>query len=248
MIKNNSKSKKRTSKYPFPKKYYQGLSKKDKEEQIKELEKSRALYKKGVYIGRSQKSSFKSKKSTHIVEFEEKYNVNINDQKAVFKATGITPKAQKAIIKKGMGAFYSSGSRPNQSAQSWALARLASVILKHGAYKVDRHILIENNCDNIKPPKRQVGGKGKSITNPKGKSKSNPKGKSNTNPKGKSNPRSKIISCCKINDKNESEHLQCERKSDHKIFDLPRRFKRKSCKKIRGFTMESSCAPYKSCK
>ena len=102
------------------------------------------------------KSSFKSQKSAHVVEFEEKYGISINDKKGVYKSTGITPKAQDEIISKGMGAFYSSGSRPNQSAQSWALATLASVILKHGAYKVDRHILIEHKCDNIKaPPKKQ---------------------------------------------------------------------------------------------
>jgi hypothetical protein len=42
---------------------------------------------------------------------------------------------------------------------------------------------------------------------------------------------------------------QCIRKKDNKIFDLPRRFSRKQCqKKVRGFTMRSSCAPYKGCK
>ena len=79
-------------------------------------------------------------------------------KKRFSKATGVTPKAQDEIISKGMGAFYSSGSRPNQSAQSWALARLASVILKHGAYKVDRHILVKYDCDNIKKPNKSGGG------------------------------------------------------------------------------------------
>ena len=227
-LKSKTKTKKKTSrKYPFPKKYYQGLSKKDKAKQIKELEKSRELYKKGIYKGRSEKTSFKSKKSAHVVEFENKYGVSINDSVAVHKMTGITKKAQDAIISKGMGAFYSSGSRPNQSAQSWALARLASVILKHGAYKVDRHILVENNCDNIKPP-------------PKGS------GKSKKTQKGGGS--SKIVSCCQITDKNESKFKQCKRDYDGKIFDLPRRFKRSRCKRARGFTMRSSCAPFKSCK
>ena len=39
----------------------------------------------------------------------------------------------------------------------------------------------------------------------------------------------------------------CKRK-DGKIFTLPRRFTKNRCKKIRGFTMRSSCAPYKYCK
>ena len=39
------------------------------------------------------------------------------------------------------------------------------------------------------------------------------------------------------------------RKSDKKIFSLPRRFTRKRCKKgAKGFTMKASCAPYKDCK
>ena len=39
------------------------------------------------------------------------------------------------------------------------------------------------------------------------------------------------------------------RKSDKKIFSLPRRFTRKRCKKgAKGFTMKASCAPYKGCK
>jgi hypothetical protein len=40
----------------------------------------------------------------------------------------------------------------------------------------------------------------------------------------------------------------CERTSDGKRFDLPRRFTRKQCAKPKGFTMRSSCAPYKGCK
>jgi Cu-Zn family superoxide dismutase len=35
---------------------------------------------------------------------------------------------------------------------------------------------------------------------------------------------------------------------DDKIFNLPRRFTRKQCADIRGFTMRASCAPYKGCK
>ena len=243
MAKNKSKTPKKTRKYPFPKKYYQGLSKEDKEAQIKELKKSQALYKKGIYVGRTQKDSFKSKKSAHVVEFEEKYGISINDKKAVFKATGVTPKAQDEIISKGMGAFYSSGSRPNQSAQSWALARLASVILKHGAYKVDRHILVKYDCDNIKKPNKSGG-----YRKPRSKSKTRraKTKRAKTRRKAKSLDKSPI-SCCKITEENESQFKECERKSDHKVFELPRKFNRTSCKNIRGFTMESSCAPYISC-
>ena len=51
--------------------------------------------------------------------------------------------------------------------------------------------------------------------------------------------------CCKHTKKNK----QCLRVSDNKVFQLPRRFTRKKCSKgINGFTMRSSCAPYKYCK
>ena len=52
-----------------------------------------------------------------------------------------------------------------------------------------------------------------------------------------------MINCCKTL-KNKK---KCKR-SDNKIFKLPRRFTKKQCKNIRGFSMKSSCAPYKLCK
>ena len=53
-------------------------------------------------------------------------------------------------------------------------------------------------------------------------------------------------SCCNIKRKTK----KCYRKSDKKIFNLPRRFTKKACltKKIKGFTMCASCAPFKGCK
>ena len=53
-----------------------------------------------------------------------------------------------------------------------------------------------------------------------------------------------MVNCC---NHNESAKF-CIRKSDKKEFNLPRRFSRKQCKKPKGFTMRSSCAPYKGCK
>ena len=50
-------------------------------------------------------------------------------------------------------------------------------------------------------------------------------------------------SCCYVNEKRAK---TCRRK-DNKVFILPRRFTRKKCKKARGFTMRSSCAPFKYC-
>lgn len=52
------------------------------------------------------------------------------------------------------------------------------------------------------------------------------------------------MNCC-VHGKNAK---KCFRKSDKKRFELPRRFTRKRCLgKIKGFSMRSSCAPYKGC-
>ncbi len=53
----------------------------------------------------------------------------------------------------------------------------------------------------------------------------------------------KVNTCCKHTQKDKV----CIRK-DGKQFSLPRKFSRKKCKNPRGFTMRSSCAPYKGCK
>ena len=39
---------------------------------------------------------------------------------------------------------------------------------------------------------------------------------------------------------------KCRRK-DGKLFNLPRKFTKKRCGHVKGFTMRSSCAPYKYC-
>lgn len=52
-----------------------------------------------------------------------------------------------------------------------------------------------------------------------------------------------MIDCCIHTKKNK----KCVRKKDFKVFNLPRKFTRKQCKYSRGFSMRSSCAPYKYC-
>ena len=124
------------------------LSKKDKAKQKKQLQKSRAAYKKGIYINRKPLTSFKNKKSQHLINAEKIYKVNkivINNNLA--KKTGCSIKALNKIVKKGIGAFYSSGSRPSQTSYSWGIARLASSISGGKAAAVDYNILVEG-CNN----------------------------------------------------------------------------------------------------
>ena len=123
----------------IPKKYTASLSRKDKNEQKKNLIKSRKMYKKGIYVDRPKLKSYPKKRSSHIVTFEKKYNHKITDKDFIHKNI-ISTKGQNQILKKGRGAYYSSGSRPNQSSSSWAYARLASVITGGKARKVDKKI------------------------------------------------------------------------------------------------------------
>lgn len=50
--------------------------------------------------------------------------------------------------------------------------------------------------------------------------------------------------CCKACSRNK----KCVRKSDKKVFTLPRKFGRNACASPKGFTMRASCAPFKNCR
>jgi len=122
------------------------LTIKDRKTQLRQLQKSRRLYKHGSYFTRKPVASFSSKTSKHIVKARKMYNVEIIGATAeLSKKTGCTKSALAKIINKGAGAYFSSGSRPNQTAQSWGVARLASAITAGKAGAVDYNILI-NGC------------------------------------------------------------------------------------------------------
>lgn len=112
----------------FPIRYLPSLKEiKDSAKQVKMLMKSKKLYKKHKYYTRKNISSYKSKKSNHISNARKIYNIkNIAPNKELSFKTGCELAALNQIVKKGEGAYYSSGSRPNQTPQSWGLARLAS--------------------------------------------------------------------------------------------------------------------------
>jgi len=114
----------------IPKKYVPDvLSKKDKEKQIKSIKEGTDR----------PKVDYKTKRSSHVVKFENKYGTKITDDdfisKNIISKTGINK-----ILEKGRGAYYTSGSRPNVNKEQWARSRLASVIMGGGARKVDKDI------------------------------------------------------------------------------------------------------------
>lgn len=113
-----------------PRRYVpKSLSEEDKKKQIK-----------SIMTGseRPELDTFKSKRSPHVIKFEKKYGFPITSKRV---EEIITREGIKQILAKGRGAFYSSGSRPEQSADSWAYARLASALTGGKAAEVDKKIL-----------------------------------------------------------------------------------------------------------
>ena len=85
------------------------------------------------------KVDYKTKRSSHVKKFEDKYGEKITNDSFISKNI-ISQKGIDEIMSKGRGAYYSAGSRPNTTATQWARARLASVITGGNARKVDKAI------------------------------------------------------------------------------------------------------------
>ena len=113
-----------------PKYVPKSLTPADKKKQIKSIKDK---------TDRPKVKSFTSKRSSHTVAFEKKYGTKITDDTFITKNI-ISKAGMDQILKKGVGAYYSSGSRPNQTPGSWSRARLASVIMGGKARQVDSKI------------------------------------------------------------------------------------------------------------
>lgn len=112
----------------LPKKYVpKSLTASDRKKQIKSIREK---------TDRPKLKSFQSKRSSWVEKFEKKYGKKITNKSWIDKNI-LKKEGQDLILKKGKGAYYSSGSRPNQTPFSWANARLASVIMGGNARKTD---------------------------------------------------------------------------------------------------------------
>jgi len=127
------------------------LSKSDRRKQKRELRRARRGYKEGIYVARPRVKSYPKKTSPHILKAKKMYGVDrvVPTDRKLAKESGCSTRSMRRIVRKGRGAYYSSGSRPNQSSDSWAYARLASSLTGGKASCVDRHIL-EIGCDKKK--------------------------------------------------------------------------------------------------
>lgn len=124
------------------------LSKSDKKRQARLINKSKNLYSRKIYFTRPSVKTFKSKPSHHVENAKRIYKVDsIVPSKQLSTKTGCSVKGLRQIERKGEGAYFSSGSRPNQTAQSWGRARLASAITSGKSAAVD-YSIIERECDH----------------------------------------------------------------------------------------------------
>jgi len=120
-----------------PATYLKGLKGKEREQQIK-----------SIFQGKMRpKTKAPTKRSSWVIKYEKKYNKKITDRAFLHKNI-ITKTGADKILDKGRGAYFSSGSRPNQTPSSWAYSRLASVVMNGPARKVD--IDIWNKYNKVK--------------------------------------------------------------------------------------------------
>lgn len=127
------------------------LSAKDLAKQKRELRKSRKLYKQGKYYTRKHVASFHSRPSRHVDYARKLYKIDtITPSAELAEKTKCSQSTLEKIVNKGRGAYFSSGSRPNQTAESWGLARLASAITGGASSAIDYSIL-ESGCSRMSP-------------------------------------------------------------------------------------------------
>lgn len=120
------------------------LSPEDKKKQIKSIESKTSK-------PRPKLKSFQSKPSKYTEAFNKKYGDKLSKMKGgkskrnIAKVTGIPFKALDEVYKKGEGAYFRGGSRPNQTPASWARARMYSYIMGGKTRNVDKEITKKYN-------------------------------------------------------------------------------------------------------
>lgn len=120
------------------------LTPSDRKKQIKSIKEG---------TDRPKLKSFKSKRSKWTVMSEKYFGKNNTGKKSIsLKLSGGVKKRNDEIYQglseiygKGVGAYYSSGSRPNQTPYSWAMARVFSVLFGGKSRNIDKDIVKKYN-------------------------------------------------------------------------------------------------------
>jgi hypothetical protein len=130
-----------------------GLTKEQREQQIQSIVEKRDR----------PKLDFPTKKSKWTMKAIEYFSKSpsIDEIETELKRLGATDDVKQGleqILDKGRGAYYSSGSRPNQTAESWAKARLYAVLFGSSrARKVDKHIIDKYKIPILTTPQIRGG-------------------------------------------------------------------------------------------
>lgn len=107
------------------------LTKAQKEKQVKSIKEGK---------NRPKLEGVKTRKSKWTMKAQ-KYFKGDTSKGNIAKTLGVNKKGLDEIVKKGEGAYYSAGSRPNVSASAWGYARLYSVLFGGKARKIDKDIV-----------------------------------------------------------------------------------------------------------
>jgi hypothetical protein len=120
--------------------YLKGLTPFQKFMQAKYIRGSQDTYERtGRVEDRPKVSTSKPKRSKHTIAFEDKYGYKVTNLHRVRKDFPYTD--IEGILAKGAAAYASSGSRPNVGSFAWKYARLASVLVGHKAYQIDKDLV-----------------------------------------------------------------------------------------------------------
>lgn len=99
---------------------------------------------------RPQLKNIPNKKSSWTMKAYKYFGKGNTSPKSIAKQLGVKMEGFEKILSKGRGAYYSGGSRPNQTPESWARARLFSVLFGGKARIVDKKIVNEYRIPLLK--------------------------------------------------------------------------------------------------
>ena len=124
--------------FELPKKYTKGLSKKEAKEKTENIKETKELLKKGkkreaAELAKKRPTTKSTKQSSYTIRFKKKFPDTKPMSNKFALNTGVPLEAQKEIVKRGKGAFLSSGSRASVSSPTaWGISRLYSFYFNKG--------------------------------------------------------------------------------------------------------------------
>jgi len=116
----------------IPSKYVpKSLTPKQRKKQIESIEKG---------VDRPKLEGIRTRRSKYTVMADKYFDGNTSVSN-ISKKLGVNRRGLDEIIKKGEGAYYTSGSRPNVTARQWGYVRMFSVLFGGKARDVDKDIV-----------------------------------------------------------------------------------------------------------